>query len=321
MDFAFTEDQQALADLARRMFRDHCDPEGLPAVEAGWFHEALWRDLGQAGLLGVALPEAVGGADLGMVELGLLLEQVGWHVAPVPLLASLTLGALPVARFGDLEALAGVASGERIVTGAWVDGPRPVQAEQTATGWRLTGARTCVPAAHLAHSVVLPAGDGVFLARLEDARVEVQTGTNGERLGHLVFDGAPGIRLGDLAEVGPWTLQRAHVGLCCVLLGIIGRALRLTARYTTERQQFDRPLATFQAVTQRVADMYVDVESTRLVVWRAAWLLDAGAEAEAEVAVARVVATDAAHRVVCAAQHLHGGVGFDRDYPLHRYFL
>ena len=323
MDFSFTEDQQALGDLARRIFEDHCAPEAVAAACAEWFHAALWRDLGQAELIGLALPERDGGAGMGLVELGLLLEQVGWNVAPIPLWASIVLGALPVARFGDAEQrgqLRAVASGERILTGAFVGGDT-VTATRDGDGWRLDGARTCVPAAHIAHAVLVPAGDGVFLAETGGVTMDEQIGTNGARLGHLTFAGTAATRLGDAAEVLPWIDARAQVGLCAILLGIAGRALRLTAEYTTERRQFDRPIATFQAVTQRVGDMYIDVESMRLTCWRAAWLLDHGRDAESEVAVARIYASDCAHRVVNAAQHLHGGVGFDRDYPLHRYFL
>ncbi len=323
MDFSLSEDQQALGDLARRIFKDHCAPEAVAAAEPDWFHSALWRDLGQAELIGLALPESDGGAGMGLAELGLLLEQVGWNVAPIPLWPSIVLGALPVAHFGDAEQraqLRAVVSGERILTGAFVGGDT-VRATRDGDGWRLDGERSCVPAAHVAHGVLVPAGDGVFLAETADATLSEQTGTNGARLGHLTFAGTRATRLGDAAEILPWIDARAQVGLCSILLGLAGRALRLTARYTIERQQFERPIATFQAVKQRVGDMYIDVESMRLTSWRAAWLLDHGRDAEREVAVARIYAADCAHRVVNAAQHLHGGVGFDRDYPLFRYFL
>ena len=315
MDFAFTEDQQAVGDLARRIFKDHCATEAVAKAEPGWFHEALWRDLGTAELLGLALPEAAGGAGMGLTELCLVLEQVGCHVAPIPLWPSLVLGALPVARFGDAATVRDVASGKRILTGAYAGG------DITVRDGRLHGVRGFVPAAHLADSVVVPAGDGVFLAKLADVQVEAQLGTNGAQLGQLTFEGTPAERLGDAAEILPWVEARAQLGVCAMLLGIAGRALKMTAAYTVERHQFGQPIAAFQAVKQRVGDMYIDVESMRITTWRAAWLLDHGRDAAREVAVARIYAADGAHRVVNAAQHLHGGVGFDRDYPLYRYFL
>jgi alkylation response protein AidB-like acyl-CoA dehydrogenase len=109
--------------------------------------------------------------------------------------------------------------------------------------------------------------------------------------------------------------------LCALELGVTARALRMTAEYTTGRQQFDRPIATFQAVAQRAADAYIDVESIRLTTWQAAWQLSEGREAASAVALAKWAAADAGHRVVYAAQHLHGGIGFDKDYPLYRYYL
>src|SRR5437773_1872882 len=99
------------------------------------------------------------------------------------------------------------------------------------------------------------------------------------------------------------------------------RRLRVTAEYTVRREQFDRPIASFQAVHQRAADAYIDVEAIRLTTWQAAWRLAAGLPASAAVAVAKFWASEAAHRVVYAAQHLHGGIGVDVDYPLHRYYL
>ncbi len=114
---------------------------------------------------------------------------------------------------------------------------------------------------------------------------------------------------------------RGRLALCALSLGAAGRALRLTAKYVAERKQFGRAIGSFQAVGQRAADAYVDVEIMRLSLWRAVWLVAEGRDAEREIAVAKYLAAEAGHRVVCAAQHLHGGMGFDRDYPLYRLFL
>jgi alkylation response protein AidB-like acyl-CoA dehydrogenase len=104
-------------------------------------------------------------------------------------------------------------------------------------------------------------------------------------------------------------------------LGIAGRALKTTATYTSSRQQFERPIATFQAVAQRAADAFIDVESIRVTTWRAAWRLAEKLPAGEAVAIAKLFAAEAGHRVVYAAQHLHGGMGFDVEYPLYRYYL
>ena len=130
--------------------------------------------------------------------------------------------------------------------------------------------------------------------------------------------------LGDPAKGAPmleWITERATTALACVALGVCEQALALTAEYTKNRKQFDQPIAMFQAVGQRLADAYVDVEAIRLTTWQAAWRLSAGMPAASQVAIAKFWAGAGGQRVVHTAQHLHGGVGVDRDYPLHRYFL
>jgi alkylation response protein AidB-like acyl-CoA dehydrogenase len=117
-----------------------------------------------------------------------------------------------------------------------------------------------------------------------------------------------------------WLLDRAVAGVAATALGVSGRALKLSAEYTTSRVQFGRPIATFQAVGHRLADAYVDVEAMRLTTLQAVWLLDSGLDARTEVAVAKWWAAEGGHRVAHAAQHVHGGVGVDVEYPLSRYF-
>jgi alkylation response protein AidB-like acyl-CoA dehydrogenase len=123
------------------------------------------------------------------------------------------------------------------------------------------------------------------------------------------------------AELLEWTCQRAIAGLCALQVGIAERALRMTAEYTSTRKQFDRPIGSFQAVHQRAGDAYVDVEAMRLTTWQAAFRLARGLPAQSEVAVAKYWAAEGGSRVTYAAQHLHGGIGMDLDYPLHRYYL
>lgn len=346
MDFAFSPDQEALRDLARKICQDHVTHDRLKAVEQtpDGFDRELWSALARANLLGLALPEEHGGVGLGLIELCLVLEQIGATVAPVPLWASALLGAAPIAEFGDDAQcgrwLPGVASGETILTAALTEFPaeEPAAPETRATrdgaGWRLDGVKQCVPAAHLAARVLVPArtGDGavgVFLLdpRASGVTLERQIATNKEPLARMTLAGAAvaaGDVLGDPEDgraIVEWLVDRAMVGLCAMELGVVERALRLTAQYTIERKQFDRPIASFQAVQQRSADAYIDVEGIRLTLWQAAWLLSEGRPAREEVLAAKFWAADAGHRIVYTAQHLHGGIGVDVDYPLHRYYL
>jgi alkylation response protein AidB-like acyl-CoA dehydrogenase len=342
MDFRLTDEQQALGELARRILEDRVTHDRLKAVEAGpeWFDRDAWAELAKAKLLGVAVPEDSGGSGLGLVELCLLLEQVGRTVAPVPAWPTLVLGALPIARFGtpgQRTALHHVAAGETVLSAALVEpgSDDPLRPETTAEHdgyiWRLDGVKTCVPAAHLAQSVLVPArttdGElGVFVVHPHAAGVvlERQVATNREPLWHMELAGTEAESLGHGVHgdaILPWLVERALVGLCAMQLGVAGRALRMTAEHTLNRQQFDRPLASFQAVHQRAADAYIDVEAIRLTLWQAAWRLAEDLPAATEVHIAKFWASEAAHRVVYAAQHLHGGIGVDVDYPLHRYYL
>ena len=122
-------------------------------------------------------------------------------------------------------------------------------------------------------------------------------------------------------EITGWLLSRATVGLCARQLGVVERALEMTAEYARSRVQFGKPIGGFQAVSQRLADGYIDVEAVRLTMWQAAWQLAAGPAAETAIATAKFWAADAGHRVAHTAVHVHGGVGIDMDYPLHRYFV
>jgi alkylation response protein AidB-like acyl-CoA dehydrogenase len=341
MDFGFNEEQEAVFGLARKIFKDMVTPARLRQIEEAGdgIDRELWAALAKAGVLGTALPEDVGGMDSGLIALCQLMRAAGGGPAPVPLWPVLFLGAMPLAKFGADEQkrrwLPGVVAGEVLLSAALIepgsDDPRAPETRATLNGgtWTLTGTKTCVPAAHLAERVLVPArfeaGVGLFWIDpgAEGVTLNRQTATSGEPQSHIELDGVVGELLGEAAqgvEILDWLVPRATVGLCAMQLGIAERVLRMTAKYTSQRTQFDRPIATFQAVSQRAGDAYIDVETIRLTTWQAAWRLESGEPAGDEVALAKLTAAEAGHRVAYAAQHLHGGIGFDLDYPLARYY-
>lgn len=344
MDFALTDEQQAAIDLVAQILADRCAPERVKSVErsASRIDHELWADLAKADLLGLSLPEAHGGAGYGFLEACLVLQQVGTHVAPVPLWSTIVLGALPIAEFGTPEQqaalLPGVAAGSTFLTAALNEpgtGPRATytQAVPDGDGYRLTGTKLVVPAAADSAVIVTPArtpdGEiGLFLVRPVAAGLTTTAEDTAAHwpTHHVELDGVVvpaadvlGGSLGGQAQLD-WLVDRATIGLCAMSAGVCASAVRRTADHATERHQFGRPIATFQAVGQRMADAYIDARAIRLTMLNAASLLDGGTDADKEVATAKFWAGEGASRVVHAALHVHGGVSIDIDYPIHRYF-
>jgi len=346
MDFSFSEEQRALADLTAQILTDRATLERLKAIETSEerYDRELWAELAKAGLLGIALPEGAGGSGLGFVALCRLFEEIGRTVAPVPVLPTVVLGALPIAQFGTdaqkQQYLPGIVAGDTVLTAALVEtGTDALHPTTTARadgdGWRVDGVKTCVPAGLVADRVLVPASagdDGTIVVLIVDPSAkgvtrERQDTTSGIPEARLELDGLQ-VAASDVlggpdsgADIVDWIVERATAALCSIATGVCEQALKMTAEYTKTREQFDRPIATFQAVGQRAADAYIDTEAIRLTALQAAWRLEEGLPAATEVAVAKFWAADGGQRVVHAAQHLHGGIGVDRDYPLHRYFL
>ncbi|HEY1281385.1 MAG TPA: acyl-CoA dehydrogenase [Acidimicrobiales bacterium] len=325
MDFSLNADQEALRDLSRQILADRCTPEHLKAVAATdtAVDLDLWRTMAAAGLAGIGLPAAAGGGGRGFLDVCIVLEEVARAAAPVPALAVMGLAGPALAHFGGPSHLDGVAAGERIVTAALHEPAGDVRVPSTRVrGGRLTGVKVCVPAGPLASTFVVSAADGLYVVAADapGVAVERQDTTSGVPEARVTFDGAAadGLAGPDAIE---WLLDRATAAQCVMMAGLCDAAVRLTADYAKERVQFERPIATFQAVGQRVADARIDAEGVRLTAWQAAWRLDAELPAAEQVAAAKYWAAEGGQRVVHAAQHVHGGVGVDRDYPLHRYFL
>ena len=345
MDFGFDEAQEAVREAAAAVFAGVVTPERVGLIEVGEDRVDLdlWRALADAGLLGLAVPTEEGGAGLGLTEVCLVLEAQGQCVAPVPLWATLVLGALPLARYGSAEQrarwLPGVAAGEVFLSAALshvaVDptAVRGVTATREANAWVLRGRVAAVPQAHLAKRVVVPAAvpGGLVLVLVDPsapgARLERSITTNREVHPHLHLDGVTvgdedvlaGPAEGHAALAG--VLDAAWTGLCALQVGVCEAALAQTAAHLNEREQFGRPLATFQGAALKAADAAIDLEAMRVTLWQAAWRLDAGRDAGPAVAVAKWQAAERGQRIVHSTQHLHGGLGADITYPIHRHFL
>jgi acyl-CoA dehydrogenase len=351
MDFTFDEQELAIQQSAEALFSGLGTTERIEQIEASEdrFDRQLWSEIAKAGLLGLTVPESDGGDGLGMVALALVLEAQGRTVAPAPLLATVALGSMPIAEFGSDElraaVLPGVIAGETVLTAAVTDvaadialggaGRPSVTAEAVTGGVRLSGSAFAVPYAHEADRVLVPAilGDGMVVAAVDPAApgltMERAWTTNREIHPHLHLDGVEVTQADLLAggdptkgrEVVQWVLDRAWTGLCALQVGVTESAVAQTASYLNTREQFGRPLSTFQGTLLRAADAAIDTESIRVTMLQAAWRIDHGLDADLAIAVASWFAAEAGRKVVFATQHLHGGIGADISYPIHRYFL
>jgi acyl-CoA dehydrogenase len=262
----------------------------------------------------------------------------------VPYLSSIVGAAMPVARFGSdaqrKQLLPDVIAGTATLAMALYE-PSDVavpavpstQATASGDGWRLDGEKSLVVGADRAEAILGPActGDsssGVFLVRPDADGVTLQreTAVTGEpqwtvRLAGVAVDG-DAIVGGphDGAEIVAWATDRLAAAICATQTGVCEEALAITAKYVSEREQFGSTLGPVQAVGQRVADAYIDTEAIRLTSLQATWRLSEDLDAQDELMTAKFWAADGSQRVVHAAQHLHGGIGVDLDYPIHRYF-
>jgi alkylation response protein AidB-like acyl-CoA dehydrogenase len=322
VDFRLDESQQAVADLAAGVLRAAPDDARVLAAlgSPAGYDEAAWKAMGQAGLLALGLPATVGGDAMGTLATALVLTEVGRQVLPLPALATLALGVLPIAAHGTPEQhralLPDVADG-RILTAALRDAPG---AAVTMADGRLTGTRIGVGYAAQAHRMLVPTADGtaVLDPHAEGVtlrRTPTSTGAP-EYTVHLAAARAESV----LAASSDDLDRFAVAGAAAVADGVVAGALALTADHLRSREQFGRPLATFQAVAQQIADVYVVARTVHLAAVSAAWRLDAGRDADEDLAVAAYWLAAEVPKALQACHHLHGGLGVDVTYPLHRYY-
>jgi len=328
---SLTETQTDVALLAAEVFGRNGSPEQVTMAEESVerFDQDLWRALAESGLLGVVLSEAAGGLGLGLVELALVCEQLGKVVAPVPLIPTLC-AAMAIAEHGTTEQkahwLPGFADGSVIAAIAPAQSVVDVRFE--ADGTKITGHLVAVPWAHVANLVLVPVGGRLFLIDPAAPGVAAERCvlTSRENGLDIRMGGVSTEPLGDAGAV-EWLRQRWLVALAATAAGVTDGALRLTASYTSQREQFGKPLSTFQGVALKAADAYLDTTAIRAAARQAAWKLDrvaanpGGEDALLEVLTAAWWAAEAGQHCVHLTQHLHGGMGADITYPVHRYFL
>ncbi|NKY53191.1 acyl-CoA dehydrogenase family protein [Nocardia vermiculata] len=337
MDFTLTEGQQDLARLTGEVCGKLVTADRLRELDRAEvrFDEQLWRSLAETGVLAATLPESVGGNGLGALEQTSILRELGKAVAAVPYLWSVVVGAGALARWGNeaqRELAAKAGAGETILTAALTEERNwePSRPTTTATddgGWKLTGAKTIVPFAAQAYRILVPATvsgkPAVFLVDPAEAELIPQHVVDRSPEAQLEFESAPAELVGtvdDGAQILNWLLAQGRLGLAAQQLGTLERAIEIVAEYGREREQFNRKIGSFQAVAQRLADGYIDLQGLRLAVTQAAWRITEGLPADAEIHTAKFWAAEAGHRIAHTTVHVHGGVGIDRDHIVQCYF-
>ncbi len=340
MDFELSADQVALQDAAAGLLEGACTTARVREVAATDRHldDDLWAAMAEQGWPAVERSADDGGLGLGMVEVAVLCEQLGRHVAPVPFAGTVVAhGALVSAMAdGELEAsadLAGtavrgwaqrLASGDAVGAVAWSRQADAVRARCDRDGtWRLTGRADPVVDGPLADLVVVFAeADGapaLFALAPDggDRPVPEPAMDRTRSLGWLMLDDRAALKLGH-DRAADAVLDRSVAAVCAEMLGAADVVLAMTVQYAKDRVQFGRPIGGFQAVKHRCADMLVDVEGMRSAAYYAAWAVGADdPEASAAASAAKVWCSDAARRVMASGLQVHGGIGFTWEHDLH----
>ncbi len=308
MDFDLSADQAALRDAAKALLDDRC---GMAAVrgacDRGGFDADLWAAMVEQGWTGIAVPETLGGVGLGMVEAAVLLEQTGAHLAPVPLLQQLAA----------LAVLAGGPWGERLLAGETVACVARTPLQRAGDG-SVSGRTEPVIYGARAGVLVAPTGDELVAVDLAGVARSPEPAMDQTReLAWIDLEAAPATTAGGAPEAAAH-LDRGAVFHSAEMLGAAETVMNLAVEYAKVREQFGRPIGSFQAVKHRCADMLVDVEGMRSAVYHAAWALGAAtADAAAAAATAKIWCSDAGVRVAESALQVHGGIGFTWEADVH----
>ncbi len=351
MDFSLNAEQELLKKEFQRFLKNECPKDLIRELEAGepGYSQEIWKKTAALGWQGLVIPEAYGGEGGDLLDLAVLFEEIGRSVFPSPMFSTILYGVIPLVEGGSedqkRDILPKVANGESILTMAFSEPETDFHPEYLTTkadhdqdGYHVNGTKLFVQNAHIADHqlVVAKTGDGtvnnqgvsIFLVKQGSEGMKLtplETVAN-DKQSEVIFENVAVSERDILGHKNSgWSivesaLRKATAIQCVQTVGVMQQALAMTAEYTSTREQFNRPIGSFQAVQHRMADMLTDVDGARLTSYRAVGLLSKGLPALREVAIAKAWTSDACQRVAYAAQHLHGGIGMDLSYDLHFYF-
>ncbi|MFP3898932.1 MAG: acyl-CoA dehydrogenase family protein [Dehalococcoidia bacterium] len=351
MDFGFSEEQDMLRTVARDFLARECPRARVREMDKDemGYDLHLWHSMAGLGWMGLILPEEYGGMAGSFMDLVILMEEMGKHILPGPFFSTVALCALPLLEYGSSEQRAGflppIARGEAVWAFALAGSSGGYRASQTelravpdATGHVLHGDKLFVADAHVADHILVVGRTGEGERPEEDitvfvvdpgqpnVRTERIPTMGGDRQFKVVFDGVSVAR-GDIVgklergrEVVDFALQRAAVLKCAEMSGACQAVLDMTASYASERVQFDRPIGSFQAIQHKLADMFIDVEAVRYLLYQAAWGISAGSPSPVHISAAKARANEAYQRVCIEAISAHGAIGYTMDHDIGLYY-
>ena len=353
MNFGFNEEQELLRSTARKFFDNECTSETVRKLMESpeGMTPDLWKKLAEQGWLGLIVPDEYGGMGLGIVDLVVLMEEMGRAVVPGPFFSTVLLGGLAILEAGTdgqkKAWLPKLASGDARAALAWMEpsadlGARGITLPATAKGGghTLNGTKLFVQDAHTADVLVVavrtatgktseegislflvPKGSSgmtvTLLPTMDQTRKLCEVAFKDVAVGPEAVMGQVGSGWAPLARV----IDKATVGLCAEMCGGAQKVLDMTVEYAKIRQAFGRPIGSYQGVKHKAADMLVDVENSKSITYYAAWAMDEGvAEGPLAVSMAKAYVSDAYRRVSGLGIQLHGGIGFTWEHDLHLYF-
>ncbi|MEV5829770.1 acyl-CoA dehydrogenase family protein [Spirillospora sp. NPDC052242] len=346
MDFSFSEEQDELRATLRSFFARYsteADVRRIAESGAGYDPD-VWRRLAQdLGLQGLAVPEEHGGAGFGYAELGIVFEEMGRALLCAPYFATVALAAEALLRSGDEQAakdyLPGISAGTTVATlalteedGTWTEAGVRLTASRGDGGWTLSGAKTYVPDGHLAHLLLVVARgeSGLSLFAVEEGapgltRTALPTLDQTRAQARVEFAGTPARLIG--GEGGAWPIVERTVATAAILLaaeqvGGAAATLDTAVEYAKVREQYGRPIGTFQGIKHKCADLLTVLESARSAAYGGLWALDADDESEVGVAaaLAKVYCSEMFTEVASGGIQIHGAIGFTWEHPAHLYF-
>ncbi len=350
MDVQLSEEQRLLQASVREFLERECPMSFVREMmdDARGFTDGFWKQMGELGWTGLVLPERHGGAGLGPLDLAVVLEEMGQVLLPGPYFSTVALGGEAIARTGS-EAqcerwVPGIAGGQLRATlalrepgGSWAPEAVRCLAERDGGDWRLSGHKTFVTDGHTADLVVVAAREeradgplGLFVVASDADGLVARPVEYTDATRKVADVRLEGVRVADEARLSAGEpadaslaalLDRARVALVAEMCGGAQRVLDLSVAYAKQREQFGKPIGSFQAIQHRCADMLLQVENLRSAAWYASWCLgEDEPEAHAAASKAKAYASEAYPAVAGAGIQIHGGLGYTWEQDLHLYY-